>query len=86
MLGLRPISSFPFPKNLFLAQPGQSVQRPYCYRIRMLKSRTGGESVFADRMLDPEYQAPYQDTSTQIRSVDAAARALNSESEVHGTE
>jgi hypothetical protein len=52
----------------------------------MLTPRTAAEAYFADRMLDPEYQAPYEDASTQIRSVDAAARALNPESEVHGTE
>lgn len=52
----------------------------------MLTPRTGAEKYFAGRMLDPAYQAAYEDAATHIGSVDAAARAFNPESEVHGTE
>jgi hypothetical protein len=52
----------------------------------MMTPRTGAEAYFADRIIDPAYQAAYEEAATRIRTVDAAARALNPESEVHGTE
>jgi hypothetical protein len=52
----------------------------------MLTARTGVEACFAGRMIDPAYRAAYEDAAPHIGSVDVAARALNPESEVHGTE
>jgi hypothetical protein len=48
----------------------------------MMTPRTGAEAYFADRMLDPEYQAAYEEAAIRIRTVDAA-RALNPASDVY---
>lgn len=50
----------------------------------MTKQLTGAEKYFADRMLDPAYQAEYAAASDRIRRTDAIVRALDDERKAKG--